>query len=131
MDVLERIRAIIAGFAGYDEEPGRRLSDEQIRGFVGEVLALLSAAEVDRLSEADRARFDNLLLRCEFVNQGTFRFFDTEPTSRRVQATLAADATVLESACALRASSEGARTAAIAALSDAFDARDDAMQLHE
>lgn len=129
MDAFERIRSIISGFAGYDEAMHRRLSDEQVRGFVGEVLAELPALEVDNLSAEERSAYDRVLLRCEFINQDVFRVFDTNPTPQRVQATLLADAEVIEAACSLRRVNPQKANGLIAALTEAFDKRDAAMLL--
>lgn len=129
MDALARIRAIISGFAGYAEGPNRRLSDEQLRGFVGEVLAELPAVEVDNLTADERLHYDRLLLRCEFINQDVFRAFDSDPTQRRIQATLQADVEVIEAACTLRAFNGERPSSVLVALNDAFDKRDAAMQL--
>lgn len=129
MDALERIRSIISGFAGYDEALHRRLSDEQVRGFVGEVLAELPAVEIDNLTAEERAAYDRVLLRCEFVNQDVFRVFDADPSRQRIEATLLADAQVIETACGLRAVNPAKPNGVIAALSEAFDKRDAAMLL--
>lgn len=129
MDPLARIRAIISGFAGYEEAPHRRLSDEQLRGFVGEVLAELPAVEIDGLTADERSCYDRVLLRCEFINQDVFRIFDTEPTPQRIEATLAADVELIEVASALRAERGSKPDGVLVALSDAFDKRDAAMQL--
>src|SRR5579884_2335795 len=129
MDALERIRSIISGFAGYDEALHRRLSDEQVRGFAGEALAELPAVEVDNLTAEERAAYDRVLLRCEFINQDVFRVFDTDPTPQRIEATLTADAMVIEAAYRLRAVDAGKPNGIIAALNEAFDKRDAAMLL--
>lgn len=129
MDALERIRSIIDGFAGYAEPGPRRLSDEQIRAFVGEVLAQLPAVEIDGLAAAERAYYDRVLLRCEFINYDVFRIFDGDPTAARIEATLAADLEVVEAAAALREMTGVTLDGVIVRLSDAFDKRDAAMQL--
>lgn len=129
MEPLERIRAIISGFAGYQDAPQRRLSDEQLRGFVGEVLAELPAVEIDALSPQERSVYDRVLLRCEFINQEVFRVFDTDPTPQRIEATLVADVKVIEAACTLRGDSAAKPDGVLAVLSEAFDKRDAAMQI--
>jgi hypothetical protein len=128
MDALERIRSIIAGFAGYADGERRRLSDEQLRGFVGEVLAELPESEIDRLSPQDRSCYDRVLLRCEFVNQHVFHAFDTDPTPQRVAATLQADLGVIEMTHALRSQTGEKLDGALCSLNQAFDKRDAAMQ---
>jgi hypothetical protein len=76
---LENIRARIGDFAGYDDDDRRRLADEQIRAYVGERLAALPAVDVDTLPAQERARYDRVLLRAEFLNQQAFR---SEPSKR-------------------------------------------------
>lgn len=128
MDALERIRSFIEGFAGYEAAEQRRLSDEQIRAFVGEVLAQLPAVEIDNLPAAERACYDRVLLRCEFINQDVFRIFDSDPTQQRIAATLFADVQVVEAAAALREVQNATLDGVLARLSEAFDRRDAAMQ---
>lgn len=127
MDALERIRAIIEDFAGYAEELARRLSDEQVRGYVGEILADLSATQIENLTGDQRSGYERVLLRCEFINQDAFRVFDQDPRPDRIAATLDADVRLLEAAAELR--EVQAVTEMLAALNDAFDKRDAAMQL--
>jgi hypothetical protein len=129
MDVLDRIRAFIAGFAGYGEAASRRLSDEQIRAFVGEALAALPAVEIEQLPEEERLYYDRVLLRCEFINQEVFRVFDSDPTAARVAATLQADADVVEAAAQLGRLTSVTLNGALVRLHDAFEQRDAAMQL--
>lgn len=129
MDALERIRSLIEGFAGYDEGPLRRRSDEQIRGFVGEALAGLAAAEVDGLPAEERSCYDRVLLRCEFANQDAFRVFDTDPTPQRIEATLIADVHVVEAASSLAAVASERLSGMLAMLDEAFDLRDSAMHI--
>lgn len=127
MDPLERIRSIIEGFAGYGAPGPRRLSDEQIRAFVGEALAQLPSAHVDALESGDRAYYDRVLLRCEFINQGAFRTFDLSPTPERIEAILLADLEVIDAASTLAAGGADL-DGVLARLCDAFDKRDAAMQ---
>ncbi|HEY9179730.1 MAG TPA: hypothetical protein VIO32_03360 [Candidatus Baltobacteraceae bacterium] len=128
MDVLERIRAFIAGFAGYAEPEVRRISDEQIRAFVGEALAALPAVEIEQLEEQERLYYDRVLLRCEFINQEIFRAFDSGATAGRIDATLAADADVVHAAAELRKITGATLNGALVRLHDALDKRDAAMQ---
>lgn len=127
MDALERIRSFIDGFAGYAEAEHRRISDEQIRAFVGEVLADLPAVEIDALAAEERACYDRVLLRCEFINQDVFRTFDSDPTPQRVEATLIADVAVVEAAQALCGIETVSLNGVLVQLSQAFDRRDAAM----
>jgi len=128
MEALERIRSFIEGFAGYEAAEQRRLSDEQIRAFVGEVLAQLPAVEIDNLPEGERSCYDRVLLRCECINQEVFRIFDSDPTQERITATLIADVKVVEAATALREVKSVTLNGVLVQLSEAFDLRDAAMQ---
>jgi hypothetical protein len=97
MENLETIRSAIGNFAGYESEDARRIADEQIRAFVGERLAALPADTLEALSATDRAAYDRILLRCEFINQGAFADFEHDPTPERIAALLAADAELITS----------------------------------
>jgi hypothetical protein len=129
MDALDRIRTIIEGFGGYAEPNHRRVSDEQIRAFVGEALAGLPAVEIDKLPEDERRYYDRVLLRCEFINQELFRLFDGEPTVERMEALLLADLEVIEAALAVREMTGATLNGVLLALNAAFDKREAAMQL--
>jgi len=57
---------LVPGYAGHADTLARRLSDEQVRACVGEMLADLE----ERLPiDAVRERFEAVLLRCEFADQ--------------------------------------------------------------
>ena len=56
----------IPGYAGHADARARRLSDQQVRAWVGEILADLR----DRVPlDGYRDRFEALLMRCEFADQ--------------------------------------------------------------
>jgi hypothetical protein len=56
----------IPGYAGHADARARRLSDQQVRAWVGEMLADLR----DRIPlDGYRDRFEALLMRCEFGDQ--------------------------------------------------------------
>jgi hypothetical protein len=58
--------ALVPGYAGHADVQARRLSDQQVRAWVGEMLAALQARiPADGLSD----RLDALLMRCEFGDQ--------------------------------------------------------------
>lgn len=118
MDLLESIRCDIRDFAGYQSQEHRRVSDEQIRAFVGEALASLPDADVAAMPPEERAIYDRLLVRAEFINQQVFRTFDEAREPQRVDVILAAD-------CALITA---AKAKDLAQLEDAFDRREEAMQ---
>ncbi len=61
-----QVRTTIPGYAGHDDAAARRLSDQQVRAYVGERLAELR----DRLGAAvDTAVFDDALVHCQFGDQ--------------------------------------------------------------
>lgn len=116
MEQLDAIRAVIAGFAGYQDEEKRRLADEQLRAYVGEHLAGISQDRLSALSAGERAAYDRVLVRCEFINQAVFSNFNENATPERIAGVVTADGEVLASL------DDYAR------LEAAFDKRDAAMQ---
>lgn len=119
---MEEIRADIPDFPGCEGEEECRASDEQVRSYVGERLASLP---VDQLSDADKALYESVLFRCEFMNQEAFRIFDEDRTADRINAVLTADAALIAAAKKLDAS--GPPNDALKAINEAFDRRDAAM----
>jgi hypothetical protein len=72
-DELIQVRTAIPGYAGFDDVSARRLSDQQVRAWVGERLAALS----ERLPLGDAASaFDDALLHCEFGDQRVIKALD-------------------------------------------------------
>jgi hypothetical protein len=118
MELSEQMQSVIGGFAGYQDEEHRRISDEQIRAFVGERLVALPAATVDALSGDDLARYERLLMRCEFVNQLAFTRFKDASAQEWLDAVAAADLRLVSAA----------QTGDLAQIESAFDRRDAAMQ---
>jgi len=123
MSSLEEIRAEIPDFPGCEGEMECRTSDEQVRSYVGERLAALSP---DALSPEEKALYDSVLFRCEFMNQEAFRIFDEDRNENRIAAVLAADSALVAAAKMLDASG-GKVGDALKAISEAFDRRDAAM----
>jgi hypothetical protein len=124
MGAMEQIKSRIPDFAGYETADGRSAADEQIRAFAGERLAAVDAERLDTLDIDDRARYDRLLLRSEFVNQMAFHDFQENPSANRIGATLDADARLIEQADALQS---GGLETCLVELERAFDARDSAL----
>ena len=123
MSALEVIRADIPDFPGCEGEMECRLSDEQVRSYVGERLAAL---DVSQLSAEDKQLYDRALYRSEFMNQEAFRIFDENRVEKRIAAVLDADAALIAAAKMLDAS--GGKTGdALKAINDAFDKRDAVM----
>jgi hypothetical protein len=130
MEALQQIQTAIASFAGYGNVDQRRVSDEQVRAYVGERLALLPQPEIDRLDAQERGRYDRALLRVEFVNLHGFDDFNLAASPQRIDAVARADAAVLTAANALMTAEAGNLGAALALLEAALDARDAAMEVH-
>ena len=76
MDALEFLKSTIPDFAGYDDEPARRIVDEQIRAFVGEALAILRDAHGEYFTEEAQGLYDRLLIHCEFADQDVVHDFE-------------------------------------------------------
>src|SRR5947209_4336878 len=121
-DALERIRAEISEFPGCDGETECRLSDEQVRSYVGERLAALQNAD---FSQEQRDLYERVLFRCEFMNQQAFRLFDEHRSDQRISAVLEADAELVEVAKNL--GSDSNRGGVLQKLEAAFNKRDAAM----
>ena len=67
--------SLVPGYAGHADVQSRRLSDQQVRAWVGEMLAeLMGRVPLDGIS----ARVDALLLRCEFGNQHVIKAIEDE-----------------------------------------------------
>ena len=122
MGAIDEIRTDIPDFPGCEGEEECRLSDEQVRSYVGERLAALPA---DQLGDADKPLYENVLYRCEFMNQEAFKVFDEDRNENRINAVLEADAALIAAAKKLEPS--GPLGDALKAVNDAFDRRDAAM----
>ncbi|HTV92330.1 MAG TPA: hypothetical protein VMG98_06405 [Verrucomicrobiae bacterium] len=75
MDALAALGAKIPGFPGYGDADARRLSDEQVRAYLGEAMAAIGP----RLGSAEplTERYDATLLRAEFMNHTAFRVYES------------------------------------------------------
>src|SRR5436305_9737446 len=100
MSALEVIRADIPDFPGCEGEMECRLSDEQVRSYVGERLAALDAGQ---LAAEEKQLYDRVLYRSEFMNQEAFRIFDENRDEKRIAAVLDADAALIAAAKTLDA----------------------------
>jgi hypothetical protein len=76
MDDLAFIRERIESYADYTNDVDRRLSDEQIRAYIGEALARTRERLQPAGSTADK--LDALVLRCEFADQREIHAFDVD-----------------------------------------------------
>lgn len=70
MEPLDRLRAKISGFPGYDSDFERRRSDELVRSYLGEALSELSMRF--NLTPELQQRVDELLLRVGFADPRDF-----------------------------------------------------------
>jgi hypothetical protein len=125
-DDLAAAAPIVPGYAGHADAPARRLSDQQVRAWVGEMLADLQ----DRMPvDAVRGRLDALLLRCEFADQHVVtaiedqRFGEPELAA----AVEACDRALVEAARPGRTTGPDGLEALVAALERAFDKRSSAL----
>jgi hypothetical protein len=76
MDDLASLHARIESYADYTNDDDRRLSDEQIRAYVGEALARV----LERLAPPGEAgeTLARLLFRCQFADQTVIAALDAE-----------------------------------------------------
>jgi hypothetical protein len=100
-----------------------RLSDEQVRSYVGERLASIDGSA---LSPDEKTLYDSLMFRSEFMNQEAFRIFDEDCNENRITAVIEADAALVAAAKNLN-STDGKLGDTFKAIGEAFDRRDAAM----
>jgi len=128
MDPLELLNERIAGFPGYATDTDRRLADEMVRAFLGEMLAELQA-KLAPLDEELNGRIGDLMFRSGFTNQIAFRPYESVPLDDAGVAEIAtADARAVDLAdVAATVRKDGVRSF-LADVTAAFDARDAAMR---
>lgn len=128
MDMLRTLRDRIPQFPGYSLEEDRRRSDELIRSFLGEALALLQA----RLAPSDAATrelFEDLIIRAGFRNQIAFKAFEYAVLDgARVREISGADLRMIELADHAAQIDVAALPSFLNDVRAAFDARDIAME---
>jgi hypothetical protein len=116
------LAALIPDYAGHRDARARRLSDQQVRAWVGEILAgLRGRIALDGLAE----RFEALVLRCEFGDQHVIRAIEDdcfgEPeVAEEVEAH---DRVLVEAANRGRSTEPASPEAFVEALERAFDTR--------
>jgi hypothetical protein len=105
---------VVPGYAGHADASARRLSDKQVRAWVGEMLAELQARLTDGTHQE---RFDALLMRCEFGDQHVIRAIEDDRFGEPELAGLveALDRRLVEAAA-------GGRSATAEGLGELFDA---------
>ena len=119
---VSALRVLIPSYAGHDDAPARRLSDQQIRAWTGESLADLQ----DRIAVAAvQDRFDALLMRCEFGDQLVIRALEADACGEpEAAATVEAhDAGVIAAAARAKTVAQDGLDALIGDLERAFDER--------
>jgi hypothetical protein len=95
MDAMEVLKEKLPGFAGYADLAARRLTDEEVRAYLGERLAALATRLVPPGPTAER--LDALIQRTEFTNQRAQPFFDSDALdTARLLAVGAADLATVE-----------------------------------
>jgi hypothetical protein len=120
------VRSAIPGYAGHGDVAARRLSDQQVRAWVGERLAALR----ERLPlDGATAEFDDAILHCEFGDQGVIKALEG---SRFGEPAIAAgveavDARVLAAAAGADRVDAAGLPAFVTGVRDALRARIDAI----
>jgi len=120
------VRSAIPGYAGFADPIARRLSDQQVRAWVGERLAALGQRLPDAFATPG---FEETLERCQFGDQHVIkaledgRFADAD----HVAAVEAEDAQLLTSAARAEAVDAAGIAALIAEVSAAIRHRADAI----
>ena len=118
----------IPDFRGYDDEEHRRLSDEQVRSYLGEALAA-ARERLAPLAPAAQSALDDLVIRTGFTNQQAFRTFEDGARNTSDFGDIeAADAEIVQ--LADRAATIDAQAAAgyLSEVAFALDRRDDVMR---
>jgi hypothetical protein len=112
----------VPGYAGHADAIARRLTDQQVRAHVGEILADLA----DRLPiDAVRERYDALLMRCEFANQHVIRAIEVDRFAEPAAAAAVEeyDRKLVAAAEACKTVDAGGLPACLDGLERAFDER--------
>ncbi len=113
---------LVPGYAGHADALARRLSDKQVRAWVGEMLAELQG----RFAGGDhQERLETLLMRCEFADQLVIRAIEDERFGQPELAELveACDRRLIEAAAGGRSATAEGLGALFEALERAFDER--------
>lgn len=121
-DDVSALRAVLPAYAGHAAAADRRLSDQQVRAFTGELLVDLE----DRVAlDGVRDRFDALLMRCEFGDQHVIKALEDERFGEPAVAAAieAHDRTLVEAAVAGRTVTADGLDGFVGTLERAFDDR--------
>jgi hypothetical protein len=126
---LTRRSEVVPGYAGHANPQARFLSDQQVRAWVGEMLAALD----ERLQPGPlRDELEALLLRCEFGDQHVIRAIQDPRFGKPELAELVEglDRKVVEAANRVKAAGPDDLPAALKALTQAFDERSAQIEAH-
>jgi hypothetical protein len=121
-DDVSALRALLPAYAGHEAAQARRLSDQQVRAFTGELLVDLQ----DRVPlDGIRERFDALLMRCEFGDQHVIKALEDDRFAEPEMAAAieARDRTLVEAAAVSRTVAADGLETCIGNLERAFDER--------
>jgi hypothetical protein len=121
-DDVSALRTLLPAYAGQDDEQTRRLSDQQVRAWAGEMLIdVQERLALDGLSD----RFERLLMRCEFGDQHVMKALEDDRFGEpAVAAAIAAeDRKLVEAATRGRTVAAGGVDGFIGDLERAFDER--------
>jgi hypothetical protein len=113
---------LVPGYAGHADAPARRLSDKQVRAWVGEMLAELRGKFE---AGTHQERLEALLMRCEFGDQHVIRAIEDDRFGEPELAELveACDRRLVEAAAGGRSATAEGLAALFEALERAFDER--------
>jgi hypothetical protein len=128
MDPLQLLNDKIANFPGYATDDARKVSDEEVRSYLGEALADIEA----RLALADPGsaqQIGDLLLRVGFTNQAVYHAYEEKARNAHgpFDGVPDADARVIELAQRAAQVDAAGLSAYLAEAASALDARDAAM----
>jgi hypothetical protein len=128
MDPLELLNERIHNFPGYATDTDRRLADEMVRAFLGEMLADLQV-KLAPLDEAVAGQIGELMFRAGFTNQIAFRPYESAALDDAGVAEIAAaDAAAVNLADVAATVRKDGLPSFLAEVVAAFDARDAAMR---
>ena len=119
--------ALVPGYAGHADARARRLSDQQVRGWVGEILAdLRERVPLDGYND----RFEALLLQCEFSDQHVVKAIEDNRFAQPelVELVEACDRKLIAAAGPGREIGSDGLPALVEALENAFKERSEAIE---
>jgi hypothetical protein len=128
MDPLELLNERIHDFPGYATDTDRRLSDEMVRAFLGEMLADLQV-RLAPLDDQTGGQIGELMFRAGFTNQIAFRPYESiELDEAGITEIATADGRAVDLADVAATVRKGGVAEFLGEVAAAFDARDAAMK---